>query len=179
MAESFSRGKITFDSAPANSVAITADYEYATIGGGTAKLEYDQASDGDSKTIEVSFCDPIHIKDGLVAFENGAFDSTINVYVYCPQYGVYVDDRLPATGVYSDDNGNIAPALGAEKMIAHYVVDQKLFGSVYVGMYFDVEARSTAMPPGYKVKMVIDAGSATNLKAYARLEINRERSEIK
>jgi hypothetical protein len=175
---SFSRGIITFDTAPEADAVITADYEYGEMGAGN-QLIYDQTIDGDTKSIDVSFIDPIHIKDGLVAFENGALDSVLSVYAVCPQYGVYIDDRLPATGVYSDDNGNIQPAIGSEKIISRYVVDQILLGTVHVGTYFDVEARSTAMPPGYVIRFSINAGSATNLKVYARLEINRERGAIK
>ena len=175
---SFSRGVITFDTPPATDVVITADYEYGEMGIGS-QLIYDQAVDGDSKSVDISFIDPIHIKDGLVAFENGELDSTLNVYAICPQYGTYIDDRLPITGVYADDNGNYVPAIGAEKIISRYVVDQIMLGSVHVGAYFDVEARSTALPPGYKIRFSINAGSATNLKVYARLEINRERGAIK
>jgi hypothetical protein len=174
----FCRGVVTFDEAPSIGKVITADYEYGEIGTG-AKLVYDQALDGASKIIEVCFIDPIHIKDGLIAFEGGELDSIVNVAAICPQYGTYIDDRLPATGVYGDDNGNIVPALGDDKEISRYVVDQIVLGTCHVGTYFNVEARSGAMPPGYKVRLTIDAGSATTLKLYARLEINRQRNSIK
>ena len=174
----FGTGAISFTNPPPNNTIITADYTFGTIANGT-KLMYDQSIDGNSKNIDITFIDPVHIKDGLIIYENGALDSTANLWAICPQYGAYIDDRLPITGVYKDDNGNIVPAIGGEKIIANHVVDQLLLGTAYVGVYFDIEARSIAIPPGYIIRLRINAGSATNLKAYVRMEINRERTAIK
>lgn len=162
----FSRGRITFSEAPANGVAITADYQYATIGGEEDLLIFDFSTDTSPKTIWLEHCDPVHIKDGVVFYQNGELDSKLNVYIVCPAGNYYYDN-------------NDTPAYASEDTdIMHYVFNQVLSGSAEMGVYFDVEARSKAVPKNYKVKMVIDKGSATSLKGSIRLEINRERTVI-
>ena len=164
----FCRGVITFDTAPGNGLAITADYEYAQIGGDTdSDLTFDFGADGSNpKTYYLQFADPVHIKDGVCFYQSGELDSRLNVYVVCPA-GQY----------YFDNNG--APALAAaEVVLAHYVVDQPLMGDAPMGVYFDVEARSKAIPSNYKLKVTVDKGSSTTLKGCLRLEINRERTMI-
>jgi hypothetical protein len=188
MAEHFSRGVLTFNEAPVDGSEIYVDYEYAEIMEGT-ELKYDQSVDGDSKDIIIRFCDPVHIKDGLVIFEGGTFDSTVSICAMCPQIGTYYDDRLthydiPGIGsigkyhFYKDNNGDVQLNTGANMVISEYVKDHPLFGTCHRGIPFDVEARSSAFPPGYFLKLTINAGSATNLKAIARLEINRQRTAI-
>lgn len=163
----FSTGKITFDVAPPDGVEITADYEYATISGDSDNsLEFDFESDESPKTIDIGFCDPAHIKDGVVFYQNGELDSKMNVYVICPE-GNY----------YKNNNGGYAYA-STDTIIAHYVVEQPLLGTAEMGVYFDVEARSTAVPNNYKIRVTIDKGSATTLKGCVRLEINRQRTVI-
>jgi hypothetical protein len=162
----FARGFVTFNTAPGSGVAITADYKWLGIGDGAAELVYDQSNDGVSKTIDITFADPTHIKDGVIYFMNGALDAKVNVYALCP-----------VNGVYKDDNKNLLVAQ-AEHIVGHYVVNHRLMGDSPMGHYFDVEARSGAMPAGYIVRCIIDAGSATNLKAVFRLEINRQRTHV-
>lgn len=160
-------GEITFDTAPSNASSITVDYEYAFIGDDSVnEISFDFSTDSSPKTIYVEWCDPIHIKDGVVYFSGGAMDSKIDVWMVCPQ-GKY----------YLDNNRNPAYAF-SEVPIAYYVVNQIMSGDAEAGIHFDVESRSTAIPNGYKLKAVINKGSSNILKGCLRVEINRERTVI-
>jgi hypothetical protein len=163
----FQCGKVTFDTAPESSVVITADYKKGSIGNDvTNRLEFEFSLNDQTQTKEIEFIDPIHIKDGVCFYKNGSLDSKMNVYLVCPA-GAY----------YYDNNGN--PGLAQSDLeIAHYVIEQPLNGSAEMGIYFDVESRSTALPVGYKIKVVVENGSGTNLEGHVRLEINRQRTII-
>lgn len=168
-ASHFCRGLVTFAEPPVSGAAITADYMYATIGKENSNntLSFDFSGSADTtKTLEVVFCDPAHIKDGVVYFQNGEMDSTLDIYLMCP-----------AGGYYRDNNGNIGYAF-TEVVLSHYVVKQIMNGTADMGIYYDVEARSTAVPPGYFVRAVVNKGSANELRGCIRLEINRERTVI-
>ncbi|MFA7219108.1 MAG: hypothetical protein WC119_01090 [Synergistaceae bacterium] len=141
--------------------------KYASIGADVEnELSFDFSVDESPKTIYVDWCDPIHIKDGVVYFSGGTMDSHIDIWMVCPQ-GQY----------YLDNNGNPAYA-HTETPIAYYVINQIMAGDAEMGIYFDVEARSTAIPNNYKLKVVINKGSATELRGCLRLEINRQRTVI-
>jgi hypothetical protein len=183
-------GTVTFVAAPAAGVVVAAGYAYAVIGCDHCSLTYDfgkdssnssssssyssQTSDSsensegnhDEHIVNLTFCDPVHIKDGFIAFMNGEIDSTGNVYVVCP-----------AGYPYQDNAGNTHTA-EVDTIIEHYVNDIRLMGDVPQGQYFDVETRSDPVPPGYIIRVVINRGSSTTLKGYTRLEINRERTMI-
>ena len=162
----FCVGKVTFDEAPSAGVVITADYVYATIAGADNLLTFDFSVDESPKTMVFEHCDPIHVKDGVVFYQNGETDSVMNLYIMCPN-GTY----------YYDNNGS--PKLATEDtVIMHYVVDQIMNGSAEMGIYIDVEGRSTAIPVSYYIKIVVDKGSANNLKGSVRMEINRQRTII-
>ena len=164
----YARGFVDLVVPPGVDVDVDADYEWLDIGGGDVELVYDQPQeDPGVKTMNVTFADPIHIKDGVIFFTGGALDAKINVFAVCP-----------AGGAYLDDNGNVKIAMG-ERVISHYVVDHRLLGDAAMGHYFNVEARSGAMPPGYMIRCTVDPGSATDLKAVFRLELNRERTHVK
>lgn len=167
-AESYCRGVITPTGNPwPGGVLIDCDYDYAEIGSDSDnEMKFDFTVEDSPKSITLGYCDPIHIKDGVVFYDGGEVDSTLNVYIICP-----------AGNYYKDNNGNYAYAF-TDITIAYYVVDQMLLGSAPMGIYFDVEARSTAIPNNYKVKIVIDKGSSTTLKGCVRLEINRQRTTI-
>lgn len=164
-ASHFSYGLLTFAAAPASGVAITADYEYATIGTGDTTV-FEASAEDQTYVTWMNFCDPVHIKDGVAIFENGAIDTVLNVYVVCP------------AGYYYYDN-NVTPQYAVtDTIIHHYVVDQILLGTAHVGIYFDVEARSKALPIYYRLKVEINSGSSSTFKGFARMEINRQRTII-
>jgi len=161
----FGTGKVTFDVAPAVGEAITATYQWAEIGT-ASQIIYDATSDSSPKTINLEFCDPVHIKDGLVMWKNGASDSTANLYVMVPD-GQY----------YYDKNGALKQASG-DTSVDHYVIDFMMNGDCPMGTEFDVETRSAPIPKGMQIKIVVDEGSATDFYFCARLEINRERTVV-
>jgi hypothetical protein len=166
-ASHFSRGLVTFNAPPSEGVEITADYTYAVIGTSPEdNLTFTFSATGQEKIVYVHFCDPAHIKDGVTFFRNGEIDSILNAYVVCPAGGYYLD------------NNSVPQYAFTETVLQHYVIDQILMGDAEMGVYFDVEARSRAMPVGYKLKFVISNGSAANLQGVVRLEINRERTSI-
>jgi len=161
------QGKVTFDTAP-TSGQITASYEYAEIAGGQEGIWDFSVDQGTTKTIDFSFCDPVHIKDGLICFQNGALDSMIDMYVVCPQ-GMY----------YSKNDGSYGIAGSGGQLIKHYVQHHRLLGDATMGIYANTETRSLAIPIGYIIRMVITKGSATDsFKGWIRLEMNRERTVI-
>jgi hypothetical protein len=166
---SFSRGVITFDTAPANSAVITADYEYAGIADGTKAIWDFSADNTNPKTFNLPFCDPVHIKDGKVLYMQGDKNCKIDVYVVCPQGGYYLDN-----------NKSIKVATTGEVVIDHYVVEQTCYGDVPMGIDFIVEARSKALPNYYFVRFVVDnGGTAANFRGSITLELNRQRTSVR
>ena len=161
----YGTGKITFDVAPAIDAVITATYQWGEIGTGE-QLIYIEANDDSPKTVDFNFVDPVHIKDGMIFWKNGAPDSKANLYVIIPN-GAY----------YYDKNGVLKQAIG-EVIAERYVIDFMMNGEADVGVYFDVETRSSPIPKGMIIRGVIDAGSATDFYCCVRLEINRERTVV-
>ena len=179
----FCTGTVTMTVAPADGAVIAAGYAYAAIGCGKCVFEWDfskdepdnssssssqtpETNDPDTITKEISFCDPVHIKDGTLVFSDGKLDSTADMYVVCP------------AGYYYKDNAGGLHMASEDLVVEHYVIDQRMLGWANMGITFDVESRSKPLFPGYKIRLVVKRGSATILRGYARLEINRQRTII-
>ena len=162
----FGDGTISIDTPPAAGTVITADYEYAVIGGG-APLTWDPSSFIDSAiTLNISFCDPFHIKDGVIKYAGGALDSKVDMYVVCPAGQYYYDHNMNIRYAVSDVN------------LAHYVIGSICNGTADVGVYFNTESRSSWIPSVYIVRAVVNKGSATAFSGSITLELNRQRTVI-
>jgi hypothetical protein len=166
----FSEGVITFNTPPGNGVAVTASYQYAVIGGGP-KAAFDFEGSGlTEKIIDIEFCDPMHIKDGMLYWINGAPMHTFDVYVVVPPW-------YP----WRNNNGTLLiNDTGADLVCQHYVVNTCMIGDCPMGTDMTVEARSMALFPGYKIRFVFRVPDTNStLKCSARIEINRQRLFIK
>jgi hypothetical protein len=163
----FCRGLVTFDIAPISGEVITASYEYCDIAGDADNtLVFDFTTDNSPKTVDIVFCDPVHIKDGVLFYEGGALDAKVDLYVLAP-----------GPTYYQDNNGDYRLTT-EDKIVSHYVVNHRMIGSAPHGHLFNVETRSVPLPSGYKIRLVFDKGSATDLSGFVQLEINRQRTHI-
>lgn len=171
----FCRGKVTFSNPPNDQVDITATYNYCQIGNGDELVFSFGLETNQTQTKTLMFCDPVHIKDGVACYLNGSIDSIVSVNLIVFEGYPYMDNNNSYINTKTNEQ-YIAQEGG--QTIMNYVNNVVLLGDVPMGTYFDVEARSSAMPPIMGVVVTVKNGSAVNFKCTARLEINRQRTMI-
>lgn len=140
----------------------TAGDTVSDIGGGT-RLTWDFSNSDDEitaptnykkKRVEISFIDPVWIKEGTVYFHNCVKDSHIDFFIVCPN-GEY----------YTDNDGD--PVLAtADTSVVKYVNKHPIQGSVPMGDELNTEATmESPVPTNYKMWLEVtvpDTDSTSN-----------------
>lgn len=161
----FCRGEVTFNTPPGNGSAVEATYAYGTIGDGDSFfLDFGIADQ--TKTISLSFIDPVHIKSGIIYYKNGKNDSLVNAYI-----------NVPVGAYYYNNNEELQNNAGpGEIQISKYVNNIIINGDGEIN--FTGEARARSIPPFFPLTIEVNNGSSLNLEVWGRLDVHRQRTVI-
>lgn len=154
----------------------------SAIGDGTV-IKWDFANDDDlvtdsignaipsgmkRKRLQLSFVDPIRIKEGTMYWKNAPFGAHIDFWIICPD-GEY----------YLNRDGSPAQASG-DTPIVHYVNHHLIMDDCPMGDELNTEAANeNPIPPNYElwVHITIDENNAA-CKGFGELEIYRTRTHL-
>lgn len=146
------------------------------IGGGTV-IYWDFSTDADlidaptgykRKRIEISYIDPIYLKDGTIYYFDVLKGSYIDFYIVCPQ------------GQYYYDNNYQLRVADHDMPVRRFLMHHMLAGTNNLGDELNSEsAAENPIPPNYKIWVEITVPAADNSSyGWGELEMYRERSVI-
>ena len=147
------------------------------IGGGD-RLEWDASVDTfftegvptgfKRKYIDIQFCDPIYVKDGSVYGMGLSKGSYLDLVLICPpnDYFLYFGAGMQNT---SSD----------WLIVDHYVLKYPMIGDNPAGHTLNTETCSQALPPNFKIRMIVTVPVAdTTSYGYALLKMYRQRTVV-
>jgi hypothetical protein len=170
------RPLVRTDSRPVGTITMfTCAGDDAAIGDGTP-IFWDFSNSDDEvaapdgykrKRIEVSFCDPIYLKEGTNYFFNTLKGSYIDFYMVCPSGQYYYDRSLTPT-----------LASGGDVVVNHYLNHHFFAGDCPMGDELNTEAcADTALPINYKIwiEVTVPSGDGSSY-GWGSMELYRARN---
>lgn len=119
------------------------------------------------KHLEAIFIDNIYIKDGKFYIFDSKKSTYVDLYVICP------------VGMYYLNNAGTPVLATVDTIVARYIVNHFLQGTVPMGDSLEAEACSQAIPAGYKICLDITVpDNDGNSNGHAEMEIFRKRTVI-
>lgn len=121
------------------------------------------------KHVDLTFIDPIYLKDGAIYFFNAQKGGYVRFAIICPQ-GQY----------YLDNNGQPGYAFTEGQPVHYFVMKHFMTGNCPMGDELNAEgAQENPIPVGYILRGIIVAPSTdSDSHGYASLEMYRKRSVL-
>jgi hypothetical protein len=120
------------------------------------------------KVVEVSFLDPVRLKEGCVYYMKAKKGSRLNMRIVCPNGGWYMCLGQPRQNLQ-----------GMDIEVEHYVCDLPIQGDVPMGDELNTETCSQELPTYMKIQLeVIIPTSDTDSYGYVLMEMYRCRTTV-
>jgi len=131
------------------------------------------------KVMDLTFLDPIYIKEGTIYFTNAPKGSYASMFVMVPQGGYYPNPAGTIPAVALGLTGNTMYAYAATHVYyTRYVNRQFMDGSCPMGDELNAEGcQINAMPAGWFIRCIVFTDeNETTFRGHASLELYRKRT---